>query len=258
MIIRKYGEDSDVVRVRIYGDFPKGSLDSFISLEIVEFARNIKIPLSKIKSIREGHIGVDVARFGDDSTIIFPRIGPKGMEFSKYNKQDTMATTGNVIRKAKDMLKEFPHLKRIVIKVDDTGVGGGVTDRLREVVSEDRLPFEIVPVNNGESSSDDYYANKGTEIWGDIREMLEKNVSNSVNGLPPEIEIPDNPTLIKELSTRKFKMTSSGKIRLESKEDMKKRNVGSPDIADALTLAFYVPPTKKATFKEQPDWLQRR
>ncbi|GGC87891.1 DEAD/DEAH box helicase family protein [Enterococcus wangshanyuanii] len=255
MILKKYGEDSDVVRVRIFGDFPKGALDSFISLEIVEFAKEIKIPNSVIESCREGHIGVDVARFGDDSTIIFPRVGSQALKFSKYNKQDTMQTTGKVIKKAKEMLVQYPHLKKILIKVDDTGVGGGVTDRLREVIEDEKLPFDVIPVNNGESSDDDYYANKGTQLWGNLKELLEKNISNSVNGTSPEIALLDNPTLIKELSTRKFKMTSTGKIRLESKEDMKKRGIGSPDVADAAVLAFYEPPRRVATVTSRPSWM---
>ena len=244
MILSKYGEDSDVARVRIYGEFPKGSLDSFISLEIVEFAKDITIKKETLFHINVGHIGVDVARFGDDSTILFPRIGAKALAFKKYSKQDTMQTTGRVLKLAKQLMADYPNLKKVMIKVDDTGVGGGVTDRLKEVIHDDRLPFEVIPVNNGESSTDDYYANKGTQIWGDIKELLEQNISNSVNGLDPAIELPNEPNLIKELSTRKFKMTSNGKIRLESKDDMKKRGVGSPDIADALTLAFYEPPSR--------------
>lgn len=254
MIISKYGEDSDVSRVRIYGEFPKGSLDSFISLEIVEFAKDITIEKETLSHINVGHIGVDVARFGDDSTILFPRIGAKALTFKRYSKQDTMQTTGRVIELAKQLMTDYPRLDKVIIKVDDTGVGGGVTDRLKEVVKDDRLPFDVIPVNNGESSTDDYYANKGTQIWGDIKELLEQNISNSVNGMDPAIELPDSPNLIKELSTRKFKMTSNGKIRLESKDDMKKRGVGSPDIADALTLAFYEPPQRTAVIMNKAQF----
>ncbi|WP_254908299.1 MULTISPECIES: hypothetical protein [unclassified Enterococcus] len=255
MILSKYGQDSDVARVRIYGEFPKGALDSFISLEIVEFAKDINIPESELKLLKEGHIGVDVARFGDDSTIIFPRMGAKALPFEKYSKQDTMQTTGRVLKAAKRMMSDYPNINKVFIKVDDTGVGGGVTDRLKEIISEEKLPYKVIPVNNGESSTDDYYANKGTQIWGDIKELLEQNISNSVNDIEAAIELPDNANLIKELSTRKFKMTSNGKIRLESKEDMKKRNVGSPDIADALTLAFYEPPSRVAKIKNRPSWM---
>lgn len=239
MLIEKYGQDSDVVRVRIFGEFPKGALDSFISLEVVELAASQTVPNEAVDRAVIADIGVDVARYGDDSTIIFPRILMKTLPYSKYTKQSTMDTTGYVIDRAKKLLVQYPNLKKIRIKVDDTGVGGGVTDRLREIVSEEKYPFEIVPVNNGESSSDDFYDNLGTQLWGNVREFLEENMTSNLNGGSPVIDLPNDPTLIKELSTRKFKMTSRGKIRLESKDDMKKRNIGSPDIADALALAFY-------------------
>jgi hypothetical protein len=70
-------------------------------------------------------------------------------------------------------------------------------------------------------------------------------MTTNLNGGGPIIELPNDSSLIKELSTRKFKMTSRGRIRLESKDDMKKRNIGSPDIADALALAFYERRTHK-------------
>lgn len=241
MIINKYGKDSDVVRVRIYGEFPKGALDSFVSLEVVELAKDSEISEHHVQSASVAHIGVDVARYGDDSTIIFPRIAMKAFEYDKYSKQDTMATTGYVIQKAKELLETYPNLTKVVIKVDDTGVGGGVTDRLEEVVYDEDLPFEIVPVNNGAAATDEYYDNLGTQLWGNVRELLEENLTSSINGEEPIIDLPNDSVLIKELSTRKFMITSRGKIRLESKKDMKKRNVGSPDIADALTLAFYEP-----------------
>ncbi|MBL1228148.1 DEAD/DEAH box helicase family protein [Enterococcus sp. BWB1-3] len=255
MLINKYGKDSDVVRVRIYGEFPKGALDSFISLEIVELASGKKLKDHQIKNVKTAHIGVDVARFGDDLTILFPRLAMKALEYEKYSKQDTMKTTGYVIKMAKDLMSKYPTLSKIIIKVDDTGVGGGVTDRLSEIVEDEKLPFEIIPVNNGSSATDDYYDNLGTQIWGNVKELLEENMTSNLNGGEPIIELPNNSALIKELSTRKFKLTSRGKIRLESKDDMKKRNVGSPDIADALTLAFYEPPSRIAKITNRPSWL---
>ncbi|MFZ6148115.1 phage terminase large subunit [Enterococcus avium] len=245
MLIDKYGQDSDVARVRIFGEFPKGALDSFISLEVVELATSQQLSNDYIEDAVFGDVGVDVARYGDDSTIIFPRIKMKCLPFKKYTKQSTMNTTGYVIDCAKKLMKKYPNLKKIRIKVDDTGVGGGVTDRLKEIVSDEKYPFEIIPVNNGESSTDEFYDNLGTQIWGNIREVLEENMTTNLNGGGPIIELPDDSSLIKELSTRKFKMTSRGRIRLESKDDMKKRNIGSPDIADALALAFYERRTHK-------------
>ena len=131
-----------------------------------------------------------------------------------------------------------------MIKIDDTGVGGGVTDRLREVVSEERLPYTIIPVNNGSAATDDYYANLGSQIWGEVRDLLEENFSNMMQGEKKAvIELPYDDEMIKQLSNRRKKITSSGKIQLERKEEMKKRGVGSPDIADSITLALYEPNT---------------
>ncbi len=246
MLESKYGKDSDVVRVRVDGQFPKGALDSFISLETVELACSAlnKIKQSDIESARILHVGVDVARFGDDRTVITPRVSAKAYEFRKYSRKNTMETAGNVLRCCREYMGRFPHLKSCMIKVDDTGVGGGVTDRLKEVAREEKLPYRIVPVNNGESASDEYYFNLGSQIWGRIKELLEANFSNNLQGKNDvQIELPHDEEMIKQLSVRKYHMTSKGKIQLESKEEMKKRGLGSPDTADSLALAFYEPDT---------------
>lgn len=244
MLLKKYGQDSDVARVRIFGEFPKGALDSLISMETVEYACNCKISESEVTSSNVLHIGCDVARYGDDKTVITPRIDKKVFPFTKYSKKSTMETAGNVILTCKEYMQKYPKLKRCIIKIDDTGVGGGVTDRLKEVVSEEKLPFVVVPVNNGSSATDDYYANLGSQIWGELRDILEENFSNMMQGeKEPIIELPYDDEMIKQLSNRRKKITSKGKIQLESKDDMKSRGVGSPDIADSITLALYEPKT---------------
>lgn len=246
MLESKYGKDSDVVRVRIDGQFPKGALDSFISLETVELAcsKENRIKQQDIDAAQILHIGVDVARFGDDKTVITPRISAKVFEFRKYTKKSTMETAGNVIKCCRDYMSQFPHIKRCLIKVDDSGVGGGVTDRLNEVIREEKLPYTVIPVNNGDSATDGYYFNLGAQIWGNIKELLENNFSNNLQGKQDvQIELPHDEEMIKQLSVRKYHMTSKGKIQLESKEDMKKRGLGSPDTADSLSLALYEPDT---------------
>lgn len=243
MLLKKYGQDSDVARVRIFGDFPKGSLDSLISMETVEMACASKIPEDEVNSSKMLHIGCDVARFGDDKTVITPRIAAKIFEPSKYAKKSTMETVGNVLLICKAYMKEYKGLKKCMIKVDDTGVGGGVTDRLREVIAEERLPYYVIPVNNGGAATDDNYANLGAQIWGEVRDVLEENFSKRIQGKPAILELPDDDEMIKQFSNRRKKITSKGKIQLESKEDMKKRGVGSPDVADSVALAFYEPNT---------------
>ncbi|WP_240421643.1 terminase B [Paenibacillus periandrae] len=238
MLIDKYGAESDVVRVRVYGDFPKAEADSFIALELVELAAGGSVE-PKGGTL---HLGVDVARFGDDETVIAPRIGLKVFKLRCYNKQDTMVTAGNVIATAREMLRSFPLLRSVEIKVDDSGVGGGVTDRLEEVIREEQLKgWQVIPINNGSKptrNEDEHYENRGTETWADLRDILQECFSGHIQGKPIEVELPNDERLITQLTQRKYRMTSKGKIALERKEDMKKRGLDSPDRADAVVLSF--------------------
>ncbi|MCY9593732.1 terminase B [Paenibacillus chitinolyticus] len=231
---RKYGEGSDVYRVRVEGEFPRGESDSFIALESAEHAKSVRCQPSGTKL----YVGVDVARFGDDETCIYGRIGGKVLKFHHHHKQDTMVTTGWVIRLINELRAEHPVISEVEIRIDDSGVGGAVTDRLNEINSEKQLGYTIIPVNNGSSSDDESYANKGAETWGTVKDLLEQNMTNFVLGLPGVLEVPDDEKLIAQLTTRKWRMNSSGKILLERKEEMKKRGLPSPDRADAFVLAF--------------------
>lgn len=238
MLIDKYGAESDVVRVRVDGDFPKAEADAFIALELAELAAGATIePLGSTL-----HLGVDVARFGGDETVIAPRIGMKAFKLRCYKKQDTMVTAGWCLSIGKEFLRDFPQLSSVRIKVDDTGVGGGVTDRLNEIIKEEGLSnWEVVPVNNGSRPSDseaEYYDSLGTEIWACLRDLLQENFSSHVQGQSNGVELPQDERLITQLTQRKYRMTSRGKIALERKEDMKKRGLDSPDRADAVVLAF--------------------
>lgn len=182
-------------------------------------------------------IGVDVARYGDDEKAMYAGIGKKTVGRHSHFKESTMVTVGNAIRLAKDMLQQHPEIEYVKFNVDDTGVGS-VTDRLIEVIKEEVYGWEVVPVNNGSSSLDEYCANLVTEMWQSIRTDLETNLTNFINGDPGVMQLPDDDTLISQLATRKWRMTSKGKMILESKDDMKKRGLKSPDRADAYVLTF--------------------
>lgn len=176
-----------------------------------------------------------------DETVIAPRIGGKVFELQGYNKQSTTETTGKVIQTAREYLSMFPELYEIVIRIDDDGVGGGVTDGLKEFFDYNPFPVQvqIVPMGNGRKAEDDeHYENRGTEMWAAIRDFLTDNLSAYMQGNPPEIQLPNDEKLISQLTTRKYRMTSKGRIALERKEDMKKRGLDSPDRADAVALAF--------------------
>ena len=240
MLLDKYGRDSDVARVRIFGDFPRAEADAFIPLEIVDVAVSADLEVSRINTIAD--LGVDVARFGDDETIIAPRIGEKVLPLVAYRKQETTATTGHVLAMAREIMRQHPHIESVYIKVDDSGVGGGVTDQLKEAIYEQRLPYKVYPiVNNGKADDTEHYENVGTEQWGVVREMLNDNLSKHLQGEKLTVDFPDDDKLITQLTSRKYRMTSKGKIALERKEDMKKRGLQSPDRADAVVLSFYRP-----------------
>lgn len=215
----QYGEDSDIFRVRVLGEFPMQGEDSIISYSAASKAQTNDFEEERNEVLE---IGVDVARYGDDDTVIVGRKGNKVVEFEVYAKKGTMETAGYAIAMANR------HPGRVVINVDDTGVGGGVTDRLNEL-NQATNRISINPVNNGEKASNPQkFNNRGAELWWNMRERIET------------WDIPNDSDLIGELTTRKYKMLSSGKIEIEPKSKMKERlgSKSSPDKADALSLAF--------------------
>ncbi|MBU5673232.1 AAA family ATPase [Paenibacillus brevis] len=254
VLIDKYGVDSDVVRVRVYGEFPKAEADAFIALELAELAASATVQPRGDRL----HLGVDVARFGDDETVIAPRVGMKVFPLLTYNKQDTMATVGRVVAAGKEMQADNPNLRFVEIKVDDSGVGGGVTDRLNEVIVEEGLTgWRVIPVNNGSRATDDgeeHYENRGTEAWAIMRDLLQEAFSKHLQGEPVSIELPQDDRLVTQLTQRKYRMTSKGKLALERKEDMKKRGLDSPDRADAVILSFVTEPEMVYSNQRPAGW----
>lgn len=127
-----------------------------------------------------------------------------------------------------DLLENFAgNNKDILIKIDDTGVGGGVTDEML------KRGYNILAVNFGSRSTDpDKYPNKISEMWFYLASIIE------------QIKIINDKDLLRELTTREWQMDNKGRRGVESKEQYKKRGYRSPDLADALILAFYNEPPK--------------
>jgi len=218
---KKYGEDSNIYKVRVLGEFPTEEEDTIIALPWAEASAQRTITLTDEQKREPIYIGCDVARFGNDKTIIVVRQGPKVISMKEYLRQSTMETTGYIMLE----IKKYPHLD-VIINVDDTGVGGGVTDRLNEMNVDERKVF-INGINNGSRADlEGQFVNMGCELWWNMRDNIR------------EWDIPNDEELIAQLSTRRFKMASNGKIQIERKDDMRKRDLDSPDKADALSLAF--------------------
>jgi len=241
--IDDYGEDHDFVRIRVRGVFPRVDSSSFISYEVARQAvgRTVE-PYSGTVVL-----GVDVGRFGDDPSVIYPRKGrdASSLPIELYPQIDTMGLAAKVAA-------AFDRYKASVVMVDSGGVGGGVVDRLRQL----RVP--VMEVDFGSkpdgTNPDDgaKYANKRAEIWGAMREWLR-------TGSIPDFAIPgaESTTIVDELVGPNFGMNTSEAIQLESKKEMRRRGVSSPNVADALacTFAFPVwdPPLRIDGMKQEPQ-----
>lgn len=162
-------------------------------------------------------IGVDVARMGNDRTELVKRKGLKEVARETYSK----LRTTEVVEKVKQMANGD---KSILIKVDDTGVGGGVTDELM------RDGYNVMAINFGSRAMEpDKYVNLISEAWFYMQTVM------------PEAQLLMDNDLLMELSNRSWKMDSKGRRAVESKDDYKKRGYRSPDKADATILCFYTP-----------------
>lgn len=163
-------------------------------------------------------VGVDVARLGGDRTVFVKRKGLKEIGRASYTKKRTTEVC--------DLLVNFIGAdKDVLIKIDDTGVGGGVTD---EMIARG---YNVIPINFGaKASNPDKYPNLISEAWFYLQSIIDN------------ISIANDKDLLVELSNREWKMDSKGRRGVESKDDYKKRGFRSPDLADATILCFYTPP----------------
>lgn len=215
--IRAYGIDSDFVRVRILGQFPRFGAMQFISTESVDRAMLGEVPyeawcLSPIV------IGVDVARYGDDKTTIAIRQGRKLHEIKKFRELNTMQVAREVVA----TMKEYGGAVAAIF-VDGIGVGAGVVDRLQ------MLGHPVVEVNGGENAFEDTkYYNKTAEMWARMRDWL--NAGADLPSKDSEMRL--------ALIGREYYFDDKERIRLERKRDMKKRGLQSPDEGDALAHTF--------------------
>lgn len=213
---RRSWEGTPLWDIKVLGNFSKTSDDNVIALYIVEEAQAEED--HPVRPDRKAVIGVDVARFGSDETVISIREERNVRIHSIYHGQDTTATIGETIRAYKEA-SDGPGSARVV--VDDVGVGGGVTDGLRA---------QGVPVtghNGGESPYEpEEFPNRRSELWFEVAEEL-KTCS-----LDPDEQ------LAADLVAPKYKVDGQGRRVVEPKDITKKRLGRSPDRADSVLLTF--------------------
>ena len=213
----RYGPESNAYRVRVLGEFPLSDDNTIIPYHLVESAQNRDVVVSDEAMIVWG---LDVARFGSDATALCKRQGPIVTELRSWRGLDLMQTTGRIVAEYEALA---PSKRPTEILVDSIGVGSGVVDRLQE------LGLPVRGVNVAESPSmGDTYMNLRSELWFKCKAWLEDR----------SCKLPKDDQLIAELTAIRYSFTSSGKMKAESKDEMRKRGLGSPDLADALCLTM--------------------
>jgi phage terminase large subunit len=161
--------------------------------------------------------GVDVARMGNDRTVFWRRKGLKTLDHKSLSKLKTTELC--------DALEQFMGFDEdSLLKVDDTGVGGGVTDEM------EKRGYNVIGVNFGEKATEeDKYPNYISEAWFYLESIIDT------------IQLPFDSNLLMELSTRSWNQDTKGKRRVESKIEYKKRGFRSPDLADAAIICYATP-----------------
>jgi len=238
MIIDMYGLDSDVFRVRVAGEFPNALPDSFIA---AVWARRASEGAYVVITPSIIDIGIDVARFGDDQSVLCPVFDRRQQQEPEiYNHNDTMEITGRAVQMVDRYTAEYSVRVPQSVRVDCDGLGVGVYDRLAEI-KRGRKDWDHVTLHEchfggagGKVDAKDpvRMSNNTGLMWGAVREGLRNET----------LQLFPNERQIVELSNRKYRLNSDGEIELEKKEEMKKRLNRSPDMADALGLAMWRPP----------------
>lgn len=215
--IDDYGEDHDFVRVRVRGMFPRSGSLQFIGADLVGAAMRRKA---------EGHhqaakvLGVDVARHGDDQSVTCRRQGNHVWPLRRYR-------IGDLMQLADVVAGEIHEFKPDAVFVDATGMGWGVIDRLRQL----GFGHLVIGVQVGEKATDEQrYWNKRAELWANAKDWITEGGC-----------LPNDPELETDLTAPEYGYDKRMRIQIESKDEMKRRGLSSPDSADALCLTLAAP-----------------
>lgn len=218
----KYGRESAIYRIRVRGEFA-GNPDGVIPLDLIEGAIS-----REVNAYGPERWGLDVARFGEDRTALAKRHGNAMLvPVKSWRGKDLMQTAG-LVKIEYDNAQRKPE----AICVDVIGLGAGVADRMRE------LGLPVVAVNVAESpSASERYNRLRDELWFKAREWFAGR----------DVKIVKDDELTAELTMPNYKVLSTGKIQVESKDEIKKRAGGnrSPDLADAFCLTFAMGGSKR-------------
>lgn len=214
---KRWGEDSPLYQSKVLGEFPEASEDTLVPASWIIAAQQ-----RQLDPEQPAQLGADVARFGSDRSIVYHRQGGHVRLHRDWSHKPTTETTGLIIQAIKDT-------GAVQVQVDGVGVGGGVVDQL----VEEGHPVQDMQAG-GKASDGKRFINARAEWYWGLREMFDP-VNAAIDIDPTDDE------LASQLGSLRFTYDSKGRIKIESKDDMRRRGMPSPDRADALMLAFARP-----------------
>ncbi len=238
-VITSFGEDSAFVQARVYARFPRNVTTTVIPVDWAESATKIESVPGRIR------LGVDIAADGGDEFVIAESCGNtvKIVHGTRGNKSP-VEVAGRVLEAIHN--SEAFHVKhsiseRVRVKIDAIGVGWGVAGLLEDWGKEGRHNSLIVAVNVSQAASDrEKFLNQRSEMWWTGRELLQPDEDGD-----QFVRLEVDSATVAQLSSPTYRANSAGKIQIESKGDMKKRGVSSPDRAEAVLLALFEPPSSE-------------
>ena len=243
----EFGEDSPFFQARVLAKFPKDNTAKALPISWLELAMKNPLDDGDQAPIR---LGVDVASDGGDEFVIAKADGPKvGIEYTSSGADNENAVA--VAGKVKDAIleAEAEHDRRgipqpVRVKIDAIGVGWGVVSILQQWKDERLFRADIIGVNVAEKARDSTkFSNQRAEMWWNLRTLIQPSQGDGEQQVFLDIDM----KVLKQLNGPMYVTSSSGKIQIEKKADMKKRGMTSPDRAEALLLAVFEPPVKKKT-----------
>jgi hypothetical protein len=236
--VHDYGEDSDFVRVRVKGEFPRSGSMQFIDSERVQHAVERELFKDPTAALV---MGVDIARHGEDHTVIRFRRGldARSIPPVKFRIPDLMVVASRVMELTNSHEPD-------AVFIDGTGIGWGVIDRLGQLGcwAMRGVDFSLAADRTDGVQARVRYANKRAEMWGYMKEWCKVGC------------LPDDRDLRADLTNVEYGYDKSDAILLERKRDMRRRGLASPDDGDALALTFAYP-VERRNYQQESRILEK-
>jgi hypothetical protein len=260
-VIREFGEESAFVEARVHARFPSVVANKVIPLSWIEASADNELP--EQGAIR---LGVDIAADGGDEFVV---AWADGMRCSIRHKSSGKANANAVdvagviltqILEAERVHKSRQIDDQVRVKIDSIGVGWGVSSILKAWGQEQRHGAKIVAVNVAERAGDhNRLANQRAEMWWNGRTLLQPRPDNT-----QDVRLDVDHRTNAQMTGPTYSSDSAGRIKIESKAEMKRRGIPSPDRAEAVLLALYDPPGSTTpdavmpiSFKQGNEWDMR-